>query len=395
MKCVQNQDIIQEDSIMDNDYTAGITTPTGKHQPENRTFQGIPGIAVSPHGRIFTVCYSGGHDENGENYVVLWFSDDRGVTWNPPVAVVDPVQADIRAFDAVPWFAPDGRLFLFWAQGRTISKEVVWAHPGVWFSVLENPDDPPEMFRWSTAERIADGVMMNKPIVLSDGTWALPVSVWSIESFVNAGEDVGTKMFVSEDNGKSFRERGRFLLPPEFRCFDEHSFVELSDGRIRCVARILQGYADAWSSDGGRTWTPAVRSDIPGPNSRLFITKLQSGRLLLVRNEDPEMTEEVIRERNWRPRKNMTAYLSDDDGASWYGGLLLDGCEQVSYPDGQQVADGTIWIVHDRARYRGCKIVVSCITEEDVAAGRLVSTASRLGIIASVSASVPGEDIGL
>ena len=69
-------------------------------------FQGIPGIAVSPHGRIFTVCYSGGHDENGENYVVLWFSDDRGVTWNPPVAVVDPEPADIRAFDAVPWFAP-------------------------------------------------------------------------------------------------------------------------------------------------------------------------------------------------------------------------------------------------------------------------------------------------
>ena len=91
---------------MDNDYTAGITTPTGKHQPENRTFQGIPGIAVSPRGRIFTVCYSGGYDENGENYVVLWFSDDRGVTWNPPVAVVDPEPADIRAFDAVPWFAP-------------------------------------------------------------------------------------------------------------------------------------------------------------------------------------------------------------------------------------------------------------------------------------------------
>ena len=365
----------------------GIAKPGDRHQPENRTFQGIPGIAVSPKGRIFAVCYSGGTGEGNENYVVVWISDDAGNSWSRPVAVIDPEPQDIRAFDAVPWFAPDGRLFLFWAQSRVVGGDI-FRTPGVRLSVLENPDDPAGSFRWTSARRIADGVMLNKPVVLSDGTWALPVSVWGIDPFVKAGEDIGTKMFVSADGGATFRERGRFLLPAEWRVFDEHSFAELSDGRIRCTARILQGYADSWSSDGGRTWTPPIRSDIPGPNSRHFLTKLKSGRLLLVRNDDPDITEEDIRKNDWRPRKNITAFLSDDDGASWYGGLLLDGRDEVSYPDGQQTADGTIWTIHDHARYGGCEIVVSRFTEEDVAAGKLVSPGSRLGIVAARSAPV-------
>jgi hypothetical protein len=33
-------------------------------------------------------------------------------------------------------------------------------------------------------------------------------------------------------------------------------------------------------------------------------------------------------------RSHLTAYLSDDDGRSWHGGLLLDERNGVSYPDG-------------------------------------------------------------
>jgi hypothetical protein len=42
----------------------------------------------------------------------------------------------------------------------------------------------------------------------------------------------------------------------------------------------------------------------------------------------------------------MTAFVSDDDGATWNGGLLLDERES-SYPDGIQAEDGTtsvLWL---------------------------------------------------
>ena len=46
--------------------------------PENRLWQGIPGVEVTEKGRIFTVFYSGGHTEETGNYVILCYSDDGG-----------------------------------------------------------------------------------------------------------------------------------------------------------------------------------------------------------------------------------------------------------------------------------------------------------------------------
>jgi len=366
------------------DSPVPVAVPGAKHQPEARHYQGIPGIAVTNGGRIFTLCYGGGDGEGADNFVVVWCSDDHGETWSRPVAVVDPPEADVRAFDSTPWIAPDGKLWLFWSQGRS---QCLWqifdGYAGVWYSILDNPDDEPAKFRWSAPKRIADGIMMNKPVVLSDGTWALPVAVWNVQNpdLPHAEPDnVGTKMYVSEDNGRSFHERGRFLIPDELAKFDEHSFVELSDGRIRCVARTKNGNYDAWSDDGGRTWPEKGESDIEGPNSRLFITKLKSGRLLLVNNLVRKL-ENGEKSPEWPVREKMTAWLSDDDGRTWYGGLRLDDREGVSYPDGQQVADQSIWIVHDWNRMDGCEIIVSHFTEADVAAGQIVTPGSKLGIV--------------
>lgn len=369
------------------DQAVPVAKPGEKHQAEARHFQGIPGIAVTRGGRIFALCYGGGDGEGADNYVVMWHSDDSGSTWNRPVAVVDPPEADVRAFDATPWIAPDGKLWLFWAQGRS---ERLWqifdGYAGVWCAVLENPDDAPEKFRWSEPRRIADGVMMNKPVVLSDGTWALPVSVWNLHDERQKpadSENIGTKMIVSGDGGRTFHERGRFIMPDDIAIYDEHSFVELSDGRIRCVVRTKRGNYDAWSEDGGRTWPERRESDIEGPNSRLFIRRLKSGRILLVNNlvRKDEETGALF-----PMREKMTAWLSDDDGATWYGGLRLDDRENVSYPDGQQADDGFIWTVHDWNRMDGCEIVVSRFTEADVAAGRLVTPGSRLGIVSCKAA---------
>ena len=74
----------------------------------------------------------------------------------------------------------------------------------------------------------------------------------------------------------------------------------------------------------------------------------------------------------------MTAYLSDDDGESWYGGLLLDERAGVSYPDGAQDSDENIWIIYDHERYRCGDILFARFSETDIAAGKCVSPVTSL-----------------
>ena len=94
-------------------------------------------------------------------------------------------------------------------------------------------------------------------------------------------------------------------------------------------------------------------------NARFFLSKLESGNLLLVRHDSHE-------------REKLVAYLSKDDGKTWEGGLLLDERLEISYPDGFQLPDGRIFIQYDRKR-EGGELLLSVFTEEDVLAAKDVS----------------------
>jgi hypothetical protein len=113
------------------------------------------------------------------------------------------------------------------------------------------------------------------------------------------------------------------------------------------------------------------RSDIAHPATRFFIRRLHSGRLLLVKNAPP----------NGKDRSHMTALLSNDEGRTWTGGLLLDERVNVSYPDGVEGRDGTIRVIYDRERFTAREILMAVFREEDVAAGRCVSAEARLKVL--------------
>lgn len=364
-----------------------VTKPTERNLRDSRTFQGIPGIAVLPSGRIFAVWYAGGHTEFTENFVMMVISDDNGETWSDAVAVVDPPSPDVRAFDSTFWIAPDGRFFWFWSQSSDWFDGIA----GVWYSVLENPEADPAEFRFTAPVRIANGIMMDKPTVLSDGTWALPVSVWTgdYKKHASLGVVQGCYMVVSEDNGKTFHPRGRIDLArveggPRF---DEHCFVEHNDGAIECYIRVNRGVATSISRDKGATWTaPDLSKTILGPNSRMYAVRLRSGRILLVNNDASGI---VPGEKDWPVRERMTAYLSDDDGKTWPHSLLLDERTAVSYPDAQETADGSLFIIYDHERTKNGDILMARITEDDILAGRLVSPASRLKILIDHTKGVP------
>jgi hypothetical protein len=207
--------------------------------------------------------------------------------------------------------------------------------------------------------------MMGKPLVLSSGEWVLPVSTWR-------ETDDSAKAVVSADRGQTWHVRGACHVPEEVRSFDEHMIVERTDGTLWMLVRTTRGLGESTSSDRGKTWLPLRPSHIEHPPARFFIRRLASGKLLLAKHGPIDKRTE---------RRDLTAFLSEDDGQSWYGGLLLDERLGVSYPDGVQAPDGSISIIYDYSRTGDREILMAKFTEKDVAKGRPISDTVELRML--------------
>ena len=152
--------------------------PGPEYADDKRYFQGIPSVEITPGGRLYASWYAGGQGESPMNYVMLAHSDDNGDTWSQPELVIDP-PGRVRAYDQCVWCDPQGRLWLFWMQAHTLHD----GRAGVWAITTTNPDaDKPQ---WSQPVRLMDGVMLNKPTVLRDGSWLFCVSLLSSQYIGN------------------------------------------------------------------------------------------------------------------------------------------------------------------------------------------------------------------
>jgi hypothetical protein len=184
----------------------------------------------------------------------------------------------------------------------------------------------------------------------------------------------GANVFVSTNEGKTWERRGMATFPnPDWQ---EHMIVERRDGSLWMLARTQKGLMESVSTDGGRHWTEAA--DVNGirhPNARFFVRRLLSGRLLLVKHGD-----EIDAHHG---RFQLSAWLSDDDGRTWHGGLVLDERKGVSYPDGFQAPDGTIYISYDRNRSPDGEILLARFTETDVLEKRVSGPKSKLKMLIS------------
>ena len=347
------------------------TAPGPEYAAEARLWQGIPGIERAPNGRLWALWYTGGEGEGPYNYIVLETSDDDGETWSKPLLVIDPPDK-VRAFDPCLWHDPTGKLWLFWAQ----SYELFDGRCGVWCITTENSGEAAPV--WSEPRRIGNGIMMNKPTVLSSGEWLFPTAVWECKAprLPEFADERFSNVLCTEDEGKTFTLRGGADVPK--RSFDEHMVVELSDGRLWMLVRGQTGIGESYSEDKGFTWSPGVMERFSGPSSRFFIRRLSSGNLLLVNHVN---FEERKGEEGYNGRNNMTALISDDDGATWKGGLLLDERYYVSYPDGVQAEDGRIYVIYDRERRGAKEILMAVFREEDILAGQCVSDDARLKVL--------------
>ena len=350
---------------------AYVDAPSAIHARELRRHTGIPSIAVAREsGRLWATYYGGvtpGEDAN--NYVVLATSVDRGDTWKV-VLVADPDGTGLkRTFDPELWVAPNGRLT--WTFSERLCKRAPaddkrgdigdCSTDRLMCVELDAERDPVAPF--PQPREIAKGVMMCKPAVLADGTWLFPISHWYA--------DPSACFYVSSDGGKTFSLRGGVSVPKPLRLFDEHVVVQLRNGDLLAFIRSKWGkpYLESTSHDGGATWTPPQVARFAHPSSRLFLMRLASGSLLLVKHGP--IDKDV-------GRSQLRAFVSDDDGVTWLGGLMLDERNGVSYPDGDQAKDGTIFVTYDRDRTGAQEVLFAAFSEADARAGKVVAASSRL-----------------
>ncbi len=373
---------IQTDLQTSSDATCILTEPGEGYGPDTRRWQGIPTIACARGGRLWASWYSGGEGEGNDNYAVLATSDDGGQRWRDPVALIDP-PGKIRAWDPCLWFDPRGRLWWTWTQSKPEPGDVWDGRGGVWAVVSESPESG--LPNWSAPRRLGDGIALNKPVFASNGEWLLPVTLWP-DSHGHAPLDPirSPGLLVSRDAGRTWTRRG--MIEVADRVFDEPTLVERNDGSLLCLLRVRHGLAWSESGDGGRTWAKAAPGPLPGPGSRLHVSRLASGRLLLIYHDGNLPGK----------RSHLTAMLSEDDGLTWPHRLLLDPRCKVSYPDAVQGPEGRIWITYDHNRYTDREILLQCVDEAQILAGdakalpppRIISRAT--GMLVPEKALVPG-----
>lgn len=352
------------------------TSPLPEYDYDKLDYGMTIGIERTPGGRLWACWVAGG--DSPDAFFVLASSDDDGETWSSPRVVIDAHQDGLGAKRSILvgnlWTDPRGRLWLIFDQ----SMDMFDGRAGVWLSVCENPDaDKPA---WSEPRRIWHGVTLNKPTVLSTGEWMLPMSLDQRPGFREFrgcfGELNplrGANVFVSNDEGATWERRGVRTFPnPDWH---EHMIVERKNKTLWMLARTRDGIMESESTDAGRTWSEPVPSNIKHPVARFHIRRLASNRLLLVKHGTAVESHQG--------RSQLTAWLSDDDGRNWRGGLMLDERKGVSYPDGFQAPDGTIYISWDRNRATEGEILMARFTEDDILAKTFQGPKSKTKMLIS------------
>jgi predicted neuraminidase len=308
-------------------------------------------LVECPDGDLLAAWFAGTHE--GHPDVAIWLARYDGDCWSAPQMVADVPGTPLWN----PVFLRDraDALWLFYKAG-----------PGVpsWTGLYRRSFDGGRT--WSAPAALPAGLVgpaKNKPIVLSNGdllcgssseawrSWACWVEIsedggatWSRHGPVVAPGYPGTQP-VGEGEPVSAVwdvDAQALVLPQQHYGVIQPTVWEYAPGHLKMLMRATQrvGYVCAASStDYGRTWSAASRTEIPCPNSGLDAVRLADGRVVLICNPTHE------------GRTPLSLLASSDNGESWPWRLDVErGPGEYSYPSIVQASDGTLHAVYTHRR---------------------------------------------
>jgi len=289
------------------------------------------------NGDLYLVYYGGaGEYATDTNVYGSRLKGGAGQAWTAPKVIAhDPFRS---VGNGVIWQAPDGLVWLFYV----VRFGDVWSTSRIQAKVSTDRAET-----WSDAFPLVldEGMMVrNRPIVLSNGNYLLPIYLETGQDTEQVGPD-STSLFLMYDvKTKKWTQTGRIAsrignIQP--------AVVELSPSHLIAYCRRGGGYGPtkdgflvrAESRDGGMTWSKGEDSAFPNPNAAVEFLKLKSGSLVLVYND------------SMSGRTPLAVAMSADGDKSYpFRRNLADGKNDYAYPIGFQARDGRIHIVYTSDR---------------------------------------------
>lgn len=286
------------------------------------------------NGDLFVVFFSG-KGEYKDNAAAVFGSRLKlgSKRWSKPVKLAaNPFYA---LGNAVPWQAPDGVVWLFYVT----RYGEIWDSSRITAKISR---DGARTWSESFALTFEAGTMVrNRPLVLPDGDYLLPV-------YHELGNDPEA---VSKDCTSFFLRHH-----PATGQWTESNRVRSRLGNIQPAPALIEGnrlvafcrrggnydgQSDGWlvrteSNDGGKTWSAGTDSEFPNPNAAVDFLRLQSGHHLLVYN------------RSFSDRTPLSVALSTD-GAKTFPhrrDLIAEPKGDYGYPTVIQTRDGKIRVLY-------------------------------------------------
>lgn len=301
---------------------------------------------VAP-GKLLCSWTTGGFCEPTDgNFTMLALSEDDGLTWKDAgrfehptrglfttelfVAGENEVHAFIQTYDSWRWFAHNQVFRSVSRDGGaswTTPQSVPGGVPPGWLNVGIRhssgrwiiPLTWPELIGGEWSEPTAG----RAPSEGKAGLRTLPilemprdVESWTRYAEANAwchrNHHYAAGALISDDNGATFRLHG-YLKGGAENHLMEPQVVELSDGSVVMLLRSMSEgrLLKSVSRDGGLTWSPLERTEIPNPSSKVNVLRHSDGRIFLLHNPVEDTTNQMSL------RNPLSLWVSYDDMATW------------------------------------------------------------------------------
>jgi endonuclease/exonuclease/phosphatase family metal-dependent hydrolase len=362
--------------------TPNMSPEASKYAISALNYSQITAIETTVKGRLWASILGGG--DSPEGFLTLSYSDSNGKSWVEHNLALDARAEKLAVRNGVLWRSPSGEMWLFYAvfDGYYDGRGSMWA------MVCKDPDAKKPV--WEAPIYLGVGIPTGRPVVNQQGEWLLPTALWGRDvmtydralfiasewerpRFVSPYADKyheldskrGAGLYISRDNGASWSEHLGVVKcqeeAVEARYNNPQMFVH-SDGSVRMVVRTS---GTSWSyvatSQNGVEWSAPARF-VSAPDQNFAVYRLSDGKLLMVRNA------RFDKNAYWYP-EGMYAYLSEDCGATWYGGLRIATDNKTINPVVAEGAKGEIYIIthHDPEIKSENQLFVTSVAEIDAA----------------------------
>lgn len=298
-------------------------------------------IEETAAGGLLASWFGGSHEGSAD--VVIWGAHYAGGRWSDPVVWADGTQPDGSkqpCWNPVLFRAPgEQKLYLYYKVGP---------NPREWWGMVKHSTDGGKT--WSKSTPLPSGILgpiKNKPLALGDGAVLSPSSV-------EVSEDRWVAHIERSDDHQQTWKRYPVDHASAMNVI-QPSIVQHADGRLQVLCRSKEGVvASAWSSDGGKSWSPLEKTDLINPNSGTDAIRV-ADRFYIVYNP-------ALPGKDWWEGRAKLRLATSKDGMHWTDVLSLENQEkgEFSYPTIMQDSKGLIHIVytHDRKNIKHVVLAV-------------------------------------